>query len=127
MFHVPSFYIMYFYFLYNTLSSLKIKLIIKRLIRLLIPHIGWAIIFFEINRILNKKYNKKYHDTFYHLKTQIVWGYDYNPIFYFQWDLITNTIIFTIIIFIFRKYSIFILYILFILSYALLYSRYHLN
>lgn len=127
MFHVPSFYIMSFYFLYNTLSSFKIKLIIKRLIRLLIPYIGWAIIFFEINHILNKKYNKKYSDTAYDLKIQILWGFHYIPIFYYQWVLIVNTFIFAIIIFVFRKYSIFILHILFILSYALLYSRYLLN
>ena len=127
MFHVPSFYIMSFYFLYNTLSSLNIKLISKRVIRLLIPYIGWAIIIWKINHILNKKYNKKYPDTLDDLKRQILWGYNHVRIFYFQWDLIVNTILFIIIIFIFRKYSIFILHILFILSYALLYSGYLFN
>ena len=126
-FHVPSFYIMSFYFLYNTLSSLNIKLISKRVIRLLIPYIGWAIIIWKINHILNKKYNKKYPDTLDDLKRQILWGRNYIWIFYFQWDLIVNTVIFIIIIFTFREYSIFILHILLILSYALLYSGYLFN
>ena len=95
--------------------------------KLLIPYIGWALIIWKINHIINKKYNKKYDDSYQGLKIQLIWGGGYNPLFYFHWDLIVNTFLFIIVNFIFRKYSIFILHILFTLSYALLYSGYLFN
>ena len=43
-FHVPCFFIMSFYFMFNTLYSLNPKKIFIRIIRLLIPYIGWPLI-----------------------------------------------------------------------------------
>ena len=126
-YHVPSFYIMSFYFLFNTISSLNIKLILKRYMKLLIPYIGWALIIWKINHVLNRKYKKQYLDSYENLKIQLMWGSCYIRQLYFQWDLIMSTLSFIIINSIFRKYSIFILHILLILSYALLYSGYFFN
>ena len=42
--HVPTFFILSFYFMHNNLLSLKPKIILNRLMRLLIPYIGWPII-----------------------------------------------------------------------------------
>ena len=42
--HVPSFFIISFYFMSKHLYSFKIKILLIRLIRLLIPYLGWPII-----------------------------------------------------------------------------------
>jgi len=44
--HVPSFFIMSFYFLYKDLILLEFNLFVIRLERLIIPYIGWPIIVF---------------------------------------------------------------------------------
>ena len=52
--HVPSFYIMSFYFMAIHLFALDFIVLIKRIIRLAIPYIGWPIIFYRLNRYMNK-------------------------------------------------------------------------
>ena len=106
--HVPSFFIMSFYFMSGHLNSLKIKIFLKRLMRLLIPYIGWPIIIWNINRFLNRKYNKNLPGTYEELKLQLLWAQIYIRPLWFQWELIALTILFYIIIFIFRRYSLFI-------------------
>lgn len=123
--HVPTFFIISFYFMCDHLLSLYIKHLLKRIIRLLIPYIGWSIIILKINNFFNKKYNTKFTDSYEELKIQILWGHNYNYQFWFQWNLIVITIIIFIIIFIFRKYTLFVLYILLILFYFAQYSEYH--
>ena len=123
--HVPTFFIISFYFMCDHLLSLYIKHLLKRIIRLLIPYIGWSIIILKINNFFNKKYNTKFTDSYEELKIQILWGHSYNYQFWFQWNLIVITIIIFIIIFIFRKYTLFVLYILLILFYYAQYSEYH--
>ena len=56
--HVPSFFIMSFYFSSKHFVSLNTKAIFIRLIRLLIPYIGWPFIVLKINHILKIKYKK---------------------------------------------------------------------
>ena len=125
--HVPSFFIMSFYFMSKHLYSLKIKIFFIRLIRLLIPYIGWPIIIWEINRFLNRKYNIKFRCTFENLKLQLLWAQIYIRPLWFNWELIALTILFYIIIFIFRKHSLFILKIMLLLSYFAQYSGYNYN
>ena len=125
--HVPSFFIMSFYFMSKHLYSLKIKIFFIRLIRLLIPYIGWPIIIWEINRFLNRKYNIKFPCTFENLKLQLLWAQIYIRPLWFNWELIALTILFYIIIFIFRKHSLFILKIMLLLSYFAQYSGYNYN
>ena len=71
-FHVPSFMIMSFYFMQKTLILLNFKLLCHRIIRLMIPYLGWPIIIFALNNLilakilkLNKTYSfqdlKIYH------------------------------------------------------------------
>ena len=70
--HVPSFFIMSFYFTSSHLSTLKIKKILERLMRLLIPYIGWPLIIRKINKIFNKKYNKTLPISYEDLKNQLI-------------------------------------------------------
>ena len=122
--HVPSFYIMSFYFFANHLFSLNTKIFIKRMIRLLIPYIWWPLIFYRLNRYMNKNYNKKFPDSNEELKLQLLLGNRFIHPLWFQLDLMIITFMFFIIIFIFRKYSLFVLQISLLLLYALEYSRY---
>ena len=125
--HVPSFLIMSFYFMCKHLLSLDFKIFFKRLIRLLIPYILWPIFFWKLNRYLNKNYNKKFPATFEVLKQQLLLANRYIYPLWYHFDLIIFTILFFIIIFIFRKHSLFILHILSIICYYIEYSEYNFN
>ena len=125
--HVPSFFIMSFYFMQNNLLLLKMKIILNRFLRLLIPYIGWPCIIWKINHIINIIFSKRYPDTFNDLKQQLMWGRLYLSHMWFQWNLIAITFVFIIIIFIFRRHYLFIMQIILILSYISQYSGYYLN
>lgn len=123
--HVPSFFIMSFYFMCNNLLSLNIKIIINRLMRLIIPYIIWPIIIWEINHIWNIKFNTKLADTYEDLKKQLLWGHNFTPQFWFLWNLIIITILLIIIISVFRKHTTFFLELFLIQSYVAQYSELH--
>ena len=118
---------MSFYFMQSNLLLLKMKIILNRFLRLLIPYIGWAFIIWKINHIINIKFNKRFPDHFNDLKQQLMWGRLYLSHMWFQWNLIAITFVFIIIIFIFRRHYLFIMQIILILSYASQYSGYYLN
>ena len=122
--HVPSFFIMSFYFICKNLLSLDIKIIFNRLLRLIIPYIIWPIIIWEINHLWNVKFNTKFPDTYEDLKIQLLWGHNYTPQYWFLCNLIMITLLLTIIIFIFRKHTIFALQLITILFYMVQYSEY---
>ena len=126
-FQVPSFFILSFYFMHNNLLSLNPKVISHRLMRLLIPYIGWSLIIWKINYYWNKKFHTDFPDSFEYLKLGLLWGNRVISIFWFLWNLIVITILFTIIIFIFRKHSLFILQIILIFCYSAQYSGYYYN
>ena len=75
--HVPIFFILSFYFMHNNLLSLKPKIILNRLMRLLIPYGGWPIIIWIINHYWNKKYNSTFAVSYEELKLQLLWGYKF--------------------------------------------------
>ena len=120
--HVPSFFIMSFYFTCHNLLSQNPKKILSRFVRLLIPYIGWPIIIKQTNRIYNQKYKTKFPDSIEILKSQLFWGQEYLDQFWFQWDLIVTTLLFLLIILIFRKNCLFILILILILFYYCQYS-----
>ena len=125
--HVPSFFIMSFYFMCKHLLSLDFKMLLKRLIRLLIPYIIWPIFFWKLNQYLNRNYKKKLPATIEDLKQQLLLSNKYMYPLWFNFDLIVITILFYVIIFIFRKHSLFIFQLLLLLSYVIQYSKYNFN
>ena len=54
--HVPSFFIMSFYFIHKDLIILNIKIFLKRMEKLLIPYCIWPIIIFILNNYLLNKF-----------------------------------------------------------------------
>ena len=73
-FHVPCFFTMSFYFMFNTLYSLNPKKIFIRIIRLLIPYIGWPLILFELNKQYNKFSPYKLNVDYERLKILFIMG-----------------------------------------------------
>ena len=127
-FHVPSFFIMSFYFTHNTLISNDPKRKMNRYKRLLTPYLGWPIIIFIFNNIY--KFVKKYQRlcSFKILIYQLITGQGQEIFhFWYLFDLIFTTFIFHFIIFISRKNYLFILNILSLFSYYLQYSKYSKN
>ena len=125
--HVPSFFIISFYFTQENLLSLDYKILCKRIIRLLIPYIIWPIFFWELNEYIDRKYNKVYSNSFEVLKQQLLLANRYIFPLWFNLVLIIITMFFSLIIFIFRKHSLFILQLILILSYIFQYSGYNFN
>ncbi len=124
--HVPSFFIMSFFFTYSNLLSLNRKIFFTRIIRLLLPYILWPVIIWNLNCILNMIFKQKlFLDNYQSLKLQLLWGYSFMTQFWFQWDLIVITLLFYLIILIFRNCSLFILQLLLIISYIFQYSGYN--
>jgi len=123
--HVPSFFIMSFYFSHRDLTSSNVKLFLKRIERLLIPYLIWPIILFILNNYILNKFIilKKY--SFNRLKNQFLIGTGVVDIFWFQWNLIVLTIIFVFIIRVFRKNHLFLILIFGCFSYFMQYSGYN--
>ena len=124
-FHVPIFMLMSFYFYYNILKRKSIIKIKKRFLRIVFPYIIWPILFFIFNNILFKffgfsQYNKKL--SLKNLLLQLVFGLNFHLVFYYQFNLIILTILFTIISILFNTILIFIFQILLIISYVFQYS-----
>ena len=98
-YHVPTFFVISFYYFYHNLYNRNIYKIKNRLERLLIPYFIWPIIVLFINNIifilLINKTGRKF--VFKDLIVQLIFGMHIHPIFWFQSELIFLTIFYTII------------------------------
>ena len=125
--HVPSFFIMSFYFNYKGLISLDSNRISKRFIRLLIPYIFWPVIIYIWNNILWKYFRKSLEYSIRKLIYQLVFGRGIISPLWFQLYLILTTFLFIIIIYIFKKNYLFFLQLLMIVAYLFQYSKYNFS
>jgi len=104
--NVPTFVLMSSYFYYPALETRQITKIYFRFQRLLIPYILWPILILVLNNILTKAFSFSQFDRYVTLKdlfTQIILGNIFHQIFWFQFNLIFVTLLFTIISFIFKR------------------------
>lgn len=119
------FFIMSFYYSYNSFTSKKIVKIKQRFYRLLIPYIIWPLFFFTIHNFLcyiNRKKNYIKSNLLYY---QWLVGCGIHIVFWFQFNLIILTIFFLIIIFASKKYTFNILIIIGACFFILLSSNYY--
>ena len=128
-FHIPTFMIMSFYFYYNTLKEHNIIKIKQRFQRISIPYIIWPTSTLIINNILFKclgfsQFNKNMHLK--DLVLQLVFGFHYHNVFYYQFNLIIITMIFSIVSLLFAKYFTFIFQLFLILAYIFQYGNWSL-
>ena len=135
-FHVPTFFMISFYYNYQILNNMKITKIKSRFQRMLIPYILWPLLIFISNNLLLRLFSLGQFGTmisFKDLFLQILTGSEFHPIFWFLFNLIFLNIIFTIIALIFKRkfliflifLSIFSLYLHFSGIYANYFSSYH--
>ena len=123
--HVPTFFIISFYFFHKTLISRDLKKFVQRFYRLLIPYIIWPFIIFIINNIIWFIHNIYFPRSFKYLRNQLLTGNSFIRTLWFQWDLIYQTSLFIIIELLFHKQIIFILINIEFISYFLQYSNYN--
>ena len=103
-FYVPLFFLISFYFSFNTFSSRNINKIKLRFTRILIPYVIWPIILWIRNNKSNIFRFDFNSNMFKSIFFQLLIGYDFYAVLWFQFDLIFISIIFSIIIFIFKNH-----------------------
>ena len=123
---LKTFFIISFFFSYNTFTSRNILKIKQRLKRLLIPYILWPIIFFIVDNI-NSFSNIILFKKIKYLYYQVLVGIGIDIVFWFLFNLIFVSILFLIIIFLFKKRYLLYLIIIGILSFLFENSSFYKN
>ena len=123
-FHVPTFVIISFFFLYNSLLTKKIKKYKERLERLLIPYIIYPILTYIININLYYIFQiDSLKTSLYKLITQLILGRGLYGVLWFHFNLILITIFFYIISLIFKHNFLTFFQIVQIFSYIIQFSQ----
>ena len=122
-YHIPTFFLISFYFTYKSFISFNINKIKSRLERIFIPYISWTIIPWLINCFYFYILNINSHHSIEYLIVSLINGHIFNSVLWFQNNLILLTILFLIIIFRFKKIYMVILFQLTLTSYIFQYSR----
>lgn len=125
LFHVPTFFLLSFYFYYQIIHGRMIEKIKIRFERLLIPYFLWPIIIFFINNIFLKTFiidKTSIREYLKYLFTQFIFGKGIHGIFWFQNNLIFLSLLFSIISLLFKNNFMEILHFLSSLSLYLHYS-----
>lgn len=124
-FHVSSFFLISFYFYYNVILARNIYKIKLRFLRILIPYIIWPLIFYIFNNSFYSCFGLSLYKnklSFKDLIIQIILGRNYHQVFWFQFNLMFITFLFTIISFVLKDNFLTILQIIGIIAYYLQYS-----
>ena len=127
VYYIMIFFFISFYFSYNTLSSRNIPKIKERFKRMIVPYIGWPLVFFIKDKVYHYFYNNREMYNFKNLYYQILIGCGIYGIFWYIFNLIFISLFFTLIIFIFKNHFIFVLFLFCITNYSLYYSHYASN
>ena len=129
-FHVPTFTVISFYFLFPIISTRNIEKIKQRFTRLLIPYIIIPLIIWIFNNIvyfifhINRVGRKLY---FINLFNQFIIGRDFHGVFWYQSNILFITLLFFIISFIFKNIFLIILKIFLLIAYIFQYSGYNVK
>ena len=123
-YYVPCFFFISFYLSYKIFTSRNIEKIKERYTRILIPYMGWPILFWIKNNYLYYIYEIKGNILIKNIYYQILVGCGIHGIFWFLFNLLFISTLFVIIIFLFNNNFIYILFLITILSYIFIYSNY---
>ena len=121
-YHIPTFFLISFFFTYKTFTSFNINKIKSRLERLFIPYFSWTIIPWILNFFYFYILDFQRCHSIEFLIISLINGHELNSVLWFQNILILLTILFLIVIFIFKKKYFIIFYILTLSSYSCQYS-----
>ena len=123
-YYVPCFFLIGFYFSFNTIVSRNIDKIKQRFIRIIIPYMGWPIIFWLENNYYYYRYRIYSRTQFKFLYTQLLIGCGLHGILWFLFNLLFISILFTIFVFMFKKCFLIFLFLLTIICYRFEFSIY---
>ena len=129
-FHVPTFIVISFFFYYRVFTGKAINKIISRFQRLLIPYIIWPILVLLINNIFLSAHPFGYmlkNITIKDIIIQLLIGSKIHAIFWFQFNLIFLSLLFTLIFLIVKKNVLKVLILLGIISFFLHVSKISYN
>lgn len=122
------FFIISFYYSYNSFTLKNIEKIKQRLYRLLIPYIIWPLLFFTIHNFTCYVSGKTYaYIKLKYLYYQLLSGNGIHIVFWFQFSLIILSLLFLIIIFASQKKKFFFLIIIGVLFYIFFSSKYYVQ
>ena len=126
-YHIPTFFVISFYYTYKTLISFDIPKLKLRYQRLLIPYVSYSIIGWILNNIHFYIFKKDCSHSLKDFLHNLLNGHIFNVALWFQINLIVITTLFIIVIFIFKNYHLSVLNIICILTYIFQYSgaNYH--
>ena len=123
--HVPTFYVLSFYFCYKLFKLNNIKKIKIRFQRLLIPYFVWPIIIWSLQNLLSFLSIKINKISFKKLILQFLTGHVFMTVLWFQYDLIFITLLIFIIHLYNEKWSLYILINLKLFGIFFTYSNYN--
>ena len=121
MFHA---FLIAFYFSFFTLASKNIDKLKQRFIRILIPYMGWPILFWFENNYYYYRYGINGKIQVKYLYQQLLIGCGLYGILWFLFNLLFISILFTIFVFLFNKFFLYFLLIIAIISYIFEFSIY---
>lgn len=121
---VPSFMIISFYFFMSSVITRDLSVFEKRIKKLLIPYIGWGVIYFMCYTLASIIFNIKITNGISDLGWQLLFGSSRNldPPLWFQADLVFITVLIWIIFYFVTTETAFM--IMFLLSVGSLYMQY---
>ena len=121
-YHIPTFFLLSFYYNYKTFANFDITKIKLRFERLIIPYISWSIISYILYNIYYYYFKKECPHTISNFLENLLNGHIFILALWFQNILIFTTLIVSIIVLCFKNQYISIFQILFILAYIFQYS-----
>lgn len=123
--YTSTFFMISFYFSYNCFISRNVSKITQRLIRVFIPYLIWPYIFYIKDLAIRFYFFKSIKIEFKFLFYQLIIGCGIHNVFWFQFNLIFVSLLFIIIILLFKNKYILILSIIGIFSYIFKYFGYN--
>ena len=93
-YHIPTFFLLSFFYNFNTLKSFNINKIKMRFERVVIPYFSWCIICWILNNIYFYLFNIKRRHSLLAFFNNLLNGRIFNVSLWFQNNLIILTIIF---------------------------------
>lgn len=121
-YHIPTFFLLSFFYTFNTLTFYNINKIKSRFERIMIPYFSWCFIYWIFNLIYFYMLKTNCRHSFIDFIRNLVNGHIFNNALWFQNILILMTITFLIVILLFKKIYMNILTLLAILAYILQYT-----
>lgn len=126
-YHIPTFFVLSFYFTYHTFATYNISKIKLRFERIVIPYFVWSVICWLLFNIYYYKFKRKCPHKIYDLFSGLLNGHSLNLTFWFQVILVLTSLIMAIFVLFFREKYLLILNFWLAFSYILQYSGLNYN